>query len=414
MKTGDYMLSMANKIYSILIGLLSSVFYIRYLGLEYKGTYSYIGEVAGILTILLTLGLHQSYAYQYRRHGIAVRPWYGRVFLTQFAVLCVLCASVCLIGRQDPLLVMIVCQLPVMTLRSEMESVMLVENVRAYLISDMVFKTVLCALYLILWLFCPVSIWAMILPVLVLRLLECVYWMHISRLRPGRPDPAFWTEILRFGFLPMLSSLLITFNYTLDILFLKHMGTAAELSLYTLAALIINYVWTIPNAFKEVLTSRVARADDEASVRLCIKSSVLLTLFTLVVFAAVGRPLMAMVFGAEFAPAWQVTLILFIGAFPMILYKMTGVVFMTEGKRMLFFLPLFISACVNALANLWAVLRFGMYGAAWASVLSYSLCGCLFLFLYCRDRHTRARDYLLITKADLAAMRDILRPAPQK
>ena len=53
MKTGDYMLSMANKIYSILIGLLSSVFYIRYLGLEYKGTYSYIGEVAGILTILI-------------------------------------------------------------------------------------------------------------------------------------------------------------------------------------------------------------------------------------------------------------------------------------------------------------------------------------------------------------------------
>ena len=85
-----------------------------------------------------------------------------------------------------------------------------------------------------------------------------------------------------------------------------------------------------------------------------------------------------------------------------------GVVFMTEGKRTLFFVPLLISACTNALANLWAIPRWGMYGAAWASVLSYSLCGCLFLGLYCRFRHTRAGEYLLISGTDLTSMRALL------
>jgi len=407
MKTSDYALSMTNKVFSILIGLLSSVFYIRYLGIEYKGTYSYIGEFAAVVTILLTLGLHQSYAWQYRQGLKDRRGAYGCVFALQFLLLSVLCAVLCLANR-DMLFVLIASQLPVLVLRSELESVMLVENLRAYLIGDMVFKTVLCGLYFILWRFFPVNLAFLVYPVLAVRFLECLYWVRAAHLRPGKADPKFLCQILRFGFLPMLSLLLVTFNYTLDIFFLKRLGTDRELSIYTLSALIINYVWVIPNAFKEVLTSKFARANDEEAVRLCVKCPAILTLIVLVAFALVGKPLISLVFGDAFSPAWQVTLILFVGAFPMILYKMMGVVFLTEGKRMLYFMPLLISAAVNAAANLYAIPRFGMYGAALSSVLSYSLCGCLFLFLYCREKQVRAKDYILPTRADLKAMRDML------
>ncbi|MBQ8136728.1 MAG: hypothetical protein IJ174_04765, partial [Clostridia bacterium] len=342
MKMSDYTLSMANKFFSILIGLLSSVFYIRYLGIEFKGTYSYIGEVAGVATILLTLGLHQSYAWQYRQGLADRRGAYGRVFAWQFLILTVLCAILCICFRADALFVLIVCQLPVLVLRSELESVMLVENLRAYLISDMVFKSVLCILYFILWRFFPVSLAYLVYPVLTIRFLECIFWIRAARLRLGKADPAFLRAILRFGFLPMLSLLLVTFNYTLDIFFLKQLGTAEELSVYTLSALIINYVWVIPNAFKEVLTSKFARANDEDAVRLCVKCPALLTVFVLIAFALVGKPLIGLIFGEAFSSAWQVTLILFIGAFPMILYKMMGVVFLTEGKRILYFVPLLI------------------------------------------------------------------------
>ncbi len=413
---GDYLLSVAGKLSSAVLGLVSSVFYIRYLGIILKGQYSYINEVASILAIVFSFGMHQSYARQTRMGGGNLPGRYGRIWFCQFVLLLAaaggLSAAVPALGG-DRGIWMILLQVPFLVVMTQTESMAMVENVRACIIADMVFKTCLTGLYFALWRFAPVSLAYLILPVQGLRLVKSACLAAVSgvRLRGERPfvDRALLKEILSFGLLPMLSTLLITFNYTLDILFLKEMGTPEELSLYTLAALIINYVWLLPDAFKDVLYSRVARADSETEVRISIKGSVCLVLVCCAGFALAGRWALGIVFGPEYLPAWRIVMILFIGAVSMIYYKMLGVVLITEGRTGIYFAIMLASVLVNAVSNLALIPVWGMTGAAWSSVLSYTLCGILFLYAYCRLKQKHPRDYLLPDPQEGRRILEILR-----
>ena len=399
-KKDDYLLSAFGKAASAALGVVSSAFYIRYLGLSLKGEYSYINEVASILAIVFSLGLHQSYPRQTRLGEKGLPGRYGRIYLCQFALLMGFAGALSALAesRGGEGLWMILLQVPFLVLMTQTDCMAMVENIRGYVLTDLCFKVCLTGLYFALWRFAPVDLKYLILPVQGLRLVKSLVLTALSGARPPRQslreDRALFRQALSFGFLPMLSTLLVTFNYTLDILFLKSMGTAEELSLYTLAALIINYVWMIPDAFKEVLYSRVARGESETEVRISIRGSVALVLLCGGAFALAGRPVLAWVFGAEFLPAWNLVLILFIGAVSMIYYKMLGVVLITEGRTGVYFGILLSSVLLNAVSNLLMIPRFGMIGAAWSSVLSYTLCGALFLCCYCRIKKRSVRAYL--------------------
>ena len=89
----DYLLSAAGKAASAVLGVVSSAFYIRYLGLSLKGDYAYINEVASILAIVFSLGLHQSYLRQTRLGTSGLPGRYGRIYLCVFFVLLALCGA---------------------------------------------------------------------------------------------------------------------------------------------------------------------------------------------------------------------------------------------------------------------------------------------------------------------------------
>ncbi len=411
----DYLLSAAGKAASAVLGVVSSAFYIRYLGLSLKGEYSYINEVASILAIVFSLGLHQSYLRQTRLGTSGLPGRYGRIYLCVFFVLLALCGALSALaeGLGGKGTWMILMQVPFLVLMTQTDSMAMVENIRGYVGVDLVFKVCLTGLYFALWRFAPVDLRYLVLPVQLFRLVKSAALMKVSNVRLPRENLREDRDLLRqavsFGFLPMLSTLLVTFNYTLDILFLKRLGTPEELSLYTLAALIINYVWMIPDAFKEVLYSRVARGDSEMEVRISIRGSVALVLLCWGGFALLGRPVIRWIFGAEFLPAWRVVLILFIGAVSMIYYKMLGVVLVTEGRTGVYFAILLASVLLNAVSNLYWIPRRGMIGAAWSSVLSYTLCGVLFLWAYCRLKNKSPWMYLWPAPDERAWIRAALR-----
>ena len=391
-KISDVTLGLVNKGYSIIIGLVSSVFYIRYLGIENKGTWSYLNEIAAVAAIVGTMGLNQSYALMRRKKGNVVSD-YKSLFFWQFILLTVLCGALSLsIGNN--ILVLAVMQIPPLVLKTETETMVQIERIRLFEIGDMVSKGILLCVYIVLWRFFPVRLLYLFIPVVALRVAESAVYFALLPGKTGRVNGAFLRETLSFGFVPMLSALLVTFNYSLDIFFLRAMGTAEELSLYTIAALIMNYVWMLPNAFKEVLLSRMARRDDRSALALSIRCSLILTFCCLCGFALIGKWALGLLFGEAFRAAYPVTLVLFIGAFPMIYYKMLGVVFLAEGRTRAYFLVLLLSVMLNTVSNIICIPRFGMYGAAISSVVSYSACGFLFVFIYAKYKKEPLHSWL--------------------
>lgn len=409
----DYGLSLFNKAYSILIGIVSSAFYVRYLGLEYKGVYSYINEVATIIGLVINLGIYQSYPFFYRKKGNNIFESYADIFVTQFLLYVSISVIVGAFFHNNMIIKLICLQLPFFVLKTQLENIVIVENIKLYMWAEMALKTLIALINMILWLIAPTHVSYVVLTVALTNFLISIVYLKGLHYRFSwrylKPDLSFFKEVAIFGIYPMLSALLMTLNYSVDIIFLEHLSTPNELSLYSVAAVLINYVWLIPNAFKEVLISKIAKSDSDDQVSFSCRISLLITLICLIGFAIAGRTVVYIVFGTDFTECYLVTLVLFIGAFSMIFFKMLGVVFVAEGRQKEYFIILLISVIVNLISNFLLIPIWGMYGAAFASVASYSVCGIAFLCKYCTWKKENPLNYILIKSNDIVAFRAIIK-----
>lgn len=408
----DYTLSLFNKVYSILIGVVSSAFYIRYLGIQYKGTYSYINEIATILGLILNFGIYQSYPFYYRKYGNKIYEKYIGIFLRQFIIYSVIFDAIALIFYNRSTIFLIFIQLSALVLKTQLDNVILVEKLHLYMWADMAVKTILAIIYFLLWRFAPVSVSYVVYSVALTNIAVSIAYLLGTRVSIkscwNSYDKNFSIEVFKFGFYPMLSALLMILNYSVDIIFLRFMGENRQLSLYSVAAVIINYVWVIPNAFKEVLTARVAREDSDERVAASCRISLYITAIILVGFALLGKIAIKIVFGNDFIDCYGVTLVLFIGAFSMIFFKMLGVVFVAEGRQKEYFIILLISVIANVIANYILIPIWGMYGAAIASIASYTVCGFTFLRRYCKWKNTNIGHYIF-ARNDLNLVKGLVR-----
>ena len=405
----DYGLSLLGKVLSIVIGLLSSIFYIRYLGIEFKGEYSYINEISSIAALILNFGIYQSYPYYYRRLKQEVYAKYVKIFSTQFVVYSIIVMTLFFLPNNTLVVKLVLIQIPVLVLKTQLDNIVLIERFRLFVIMDIIYKSALCLFYFFLWLFADSSLIYMVIGVTIINLVFCeLYLLFTRRIKLEFKldiDVAFLKDVIKFGFFPMLSALLLTLNYSADIIFLRILGDSKELSLYSTAAIVINYVWIFPNAFKDVLIGQVARKYDENRVAFSVKISLFITMIVFIVFLILGKLAIRIVFGKDFIGCYEIILVLFLGTFSMIFFKMFGTVFVTEGKRVLYFVILLISVIANLIANYVLIPILGMYGAGISSVVSYDICGIAFLIAYCRYKKTKISQYFIFTRKDIAEIK---------
>ena len=211
----------------------------------------------------------------------------------------------------------------------------LIENIRLSLWLN-VFNgmlTAICYIALFFWA-SPNVLYVVLLTVTVDIITILIYCIKLGEIpKIWEIDIPLFKSVLRFGFIPMLSGLLATINYSIDIIFLKQIGIPEELSLYSLAASIVNYVWLIPDAFKSVLFSKSAKSFDVDSIEFSSQISISFIFFCFIGFAFAGKPVVKMVYGADFAGSYGPTLLLIAGAFSMSIYKIIGIVLFSQGKR---------------------------------------------------------------------------------
>lgn len=403
----DFVYSLASKGYTILVGVIASAFLTRYLGLTQRGEYAFVVQVSSVLVLASDLGVSQTYSYFYRQYNGSILRRFLDMFLRQF-VLYLLVAGVVGLLVDDPAYAYACMLVPFGVLRLRMDSAVAVEQLRLFMKLHRVTITGTAIGYAFLFGARQYVGVSLLYPVLITVALNaaCTF-VYIRSLRAGRfsvgVTRGLTTEVVRYSWLPMLSVLLVSLNYSVDVLLLRYLGSPVELSLYAVAAGITAYVMFIPDAFKDVLTSRVARSDDTGAVNLAMRLSVASVSLVILCFALLGRPLLATLYGREFAAAWGVALILLIGGFFMIFYKMIGVLLLAEGQRGFYFAVLASSVTVNIAANLVAIPAWGMYGAALSSLVSYSMCGGAFLVWYLKTRNIALSEAVVLELGELTA-----------
>lgn len=407
----DFMLNLLNKIYVVLIGLGSSILLARYLGVESRGEYSYIIQVVSIVTIVLNIGMHQSYSYFYRQNKDNLFQKYSSIFISQFLLNVVLALGV-ILYTNNYILVYVLLLIPFSVLAQQLESIMTVENIRKkikinYLVNFL--KFVLLSFLLIF-----INEKTLMYPILILIALYIVtFFFYLKSLKVRSLikifNRSFLVKVISFGWIPMLTALLISLNYSVDIILLKHLSNSYNLGIYSIATGLITYFWLIPDSFKEVLVSRVARSESLHSTLLSIKVSFLFLFIVITSFALVGDFAVTLMYGKEYSESYKVTLILSLGTFSMIFYKMFGVILLAEGKRYVYFFNLLVSVILNVILNLMLIPKFGMYGAAISTVFSYNVCGILFLSYFIKSKGVLLKEVFFLSESNKEQLRKIIR-----
>lgn len=393
----------------MLIGVVSSAFSTRFLGVVNKGTYAYITQISKISVILCNLGVYQSYSYNYKKYGKETLKKYSDICFLQFLVFAVLAGVVCAVSKNFAI-VMAALLIPFNMIKAQYENIVLVENMRLRMFLHVFNQVLLTVCYAVLYFTADSNVMYIVLLTVFVDAFTVVFYLCRLHYIPKiwQVDWALLKQVLKFGFIPMLSLLLTRVNYSVDIFFLEHLGSAQELGQYSFAATIIEYVWMLPDAFKEVLFSKSAKKFDRKNISLAVKISLGSMLCCLVGFAVLGKFLITLVYGSEFLPSYGIVLILIIGALPMAMFKLLGIVLVSQGKRGMHFTALAVSAVVNIIANFYAVPLYGMYGAAWASVISYTICGLFLTVYFCRLYSFSLTELMLPTKADIAGLKKIV------
>lgn len=402
----QYVFSLFTKGLMVILGMLNSVFINRFLGPELKGQYSYILNIVNIAVLFLNLGIYQSYPYfKRKKEENNLSKFIDSIYYQFF--LYMLIALLLSVFYRDVTLIISFTLIPLMTLTKQVGFVALVENTNMRNLintgSQLFYTILLFGIFLsapqnILFIFISLYIKDIIL----------ILWLKYKfkfKFSFSKPDFKFIWETIKFGLFPMLTSILVTLNYQLDVILLRAFVDFEQIGFYTVGVGLANKVWVIPDAFKDVLFSKTSKGDPIKDIAFSVKLNLVIGMIFILFIVLLGRPVLYILYGAEYLPAYAITAIISIGLLPMMLFKLINPLFIAKGKQKLAFIILLSSVILNAVANVILIPIFGINGAGIASVMSYFLSGFWFGHAYKKMFDLNWADIILFNKDDVKAVK---------
>ena len=410
--SNDYVFTIFTKVMAVFIGLIASSYSNRFLGPELKGQLGQINSLLSIVAVTANFGLYQPYP-SYKRQGAAdTLDRFLRIFMLQFiayTALGVLGATVC-----DSFQLTAVCLLaPIQVLANQLSFMIMVEDVKFKNVIFFTARITNTVITILAFYTMERTIMVSLALIVVGDLITVVLaLMRMRRLpHPLRADLRFAARIVPFGFVSMLTTLMLTLNYRVDTLMMGYMFSIpdAEIGFYTLGVSLSEYGWLIPDAFREVLFSRTAKDDAIGEVTMSMKVNLYLTLAMIAGILLLGRPVIALLAGVEYLPAYPVTVLLMAGIIPMSYFKIIGTLLLAQGKKYVYLGMLTVSVVFNILVNMVTIPLWGKMGAAAASVASYAVAGGCFLMYYLRSYNIPVRDVFLFRPEEIARLKGMLK-----
>ena len=413
----EYAFSIISKVIGVLIGFLYSVIYSRYFGADLRGVAAIITNYIGLLYIFLCMGMYQ--AYPYYRKGLSddeVENYY-RGFINDsfglFFVYLTVAVVLSLAINFDTIYKVVILLLPTEFLIKQLNYVVLIENPKLRNLTGLKLNLFELIFTILLAIFVPVNYAVCIIFIVTKQIVYLIFAIqnlkiNIFSIRPGLSSNII--KFMKFGFIPMISTLLLTANYKIDVLMLGQFNnvTMSEVGIYSLGVQLAERVWMIPDALKDILLSKLSKGKSEKEVAKVIRISLPIMAVFVVGILLLGQPFIIFVYGAEYAGAYQVTIQILFGVICMVFFKMINSYYIVEGRRMLSFIMLSITTVANVILNALFISKFGMPGAALASLISYVLCGAMFVITFLHITNMPLSELFFIKKSDIQMIKDKL------
>lgn len=412
-----YIFSVLAKIFSVFAGLAYTILLNRYLGVSLKGELAVVQNYISILSVILCLGIYQAYPY-YKKNAISeaarkkVYIDFINFTLALFLIylgISVICLLILDISWTAQLTIGL---MSIAFMIKQFEFLVLIERskIRNILniclnIFDIFFVGLLyvCTdanyFYAALFLICQQSFYV---------LLAC-WGLRVSfkDIRPCFPKESI--KYIKFGILPMLTTLMLTFNYKIDIIMLEKLEiSSAQIGIYSVGTFLAEKIWLIPDTLKDILLSRLAAGKKADEVALVSRMSATITLACVFCMILLGKPFIYLCYGEEYMGAYKVMIVVLIGVLAMVYYKMIYSYNVINKKQIRNFIMLAVSAVINIILNLILIPPLGNMGAGVASLISYIICGALFIITFSIETKIAIYNLLFIKISDLKRVKKLL------
>jgi O-antigen/teichoic acid export membrane protein len=406
-----YIFSVFSKINVIFFTIIGSIVISRYLGPSLRGEYSYSINYISIISLILSFSLTKAIPYFQRKYGESVYQEFINLSYIQTLFFLVVSAAAALIFN-DNVLTLILFFSVFSQFYNQISYIAIIKNINFKNLITVIDTFIYTILLIVLVFISPFDklllVYFMYFFKIIIGMTAYLYYYKIYP-RKVKLNLKRIIEMYKFSFFPMISALLITFNYKIDIIILKQFETFYNIGLYSLAVTIASMLWIIPDAFKDVLFNKTSKNDSISSIVFSIKFNLYLSIFAIFGFILLGSQFVSILYGSEFIDSTKIIIMLLIGSVPMIFFKMINTLYIAKGKQLLATLVLFISVVLNIILNYQLIPKYSIEGAAIASVISYSVCGTVFLYTFCKDYSLKISDLILLNKQDFTRFKKIFR-----
>lgn len=408
----EYIFSVVSKFLGVLIAIIYSIFYNRYLGASLKGEAAIIMNYISIISSVLCLGMYQAYPFYRKKEQNVFHDFINN--MTSFYML-LLAASVIIAGFVKSFDINIRVALVIVPIQAyirHINYVVTIENPRLRNISSIIINLVDLFVVSAMWIFTAATYNYLVLILIVQTVINLI--VSYSNLKTGLKCFKFTLALIpkyaKFGFIPMITLFLMTLNYRVDILMLERTSFIAknQIGIYSVGVSLAEKVWLIPDAVKDILLSKLCKGKGGEEVAKVIRLNLAIAILAVVFVALISKPFVALVYGSEYVGADVITTIMLTGIIGMIFYKMVYSYNISQGKRLVNLIFLGVAATANVIGNIILIPIMGIYGAALTSVVSYMLCGICFLIYFHHVSHVPYWQMLFVQRSDFVMIKRFL------
>lgn len=407
----DYVFSIFVKIMMLVVGVLHSAFLARFLGVELKGISATITSTVALFQVVITCGIHQAYAY-FKREDKSNR--FTGIFLNNvyflYAALFALAAVGAFVCRSvmPTKYIFVLLLTPLYAYEMVISYVYLIENPlrkNFWSLFSSVFETVFI---LLLWVTVKPNLFYMILAISMATLIKAVAATVNLRVKVDLTQISirFIGKMLRFGILPMLALILTVMNSKIDVLMMDWSPaiTSAAIGLYSVGYGFADKILSIPDAIREILLSHLVAGKSEQEVARVTRLSFFFCVVMASGFALLGKPMLHILYGSEYAGAYRVLVIASFGTGFMVFLKMISQYNVVNKRQLANLLMLAVSVVTNIVFNLILMPIYGIEGAAMASFIGHFVCALCFVLYFVKATKVRPTELLIPKKEDFSLL----------
>ncbi len=388
------------RIVILILSFLISWISARYLGVTLKGEYSYLITLCGFMWTILDLGVYRSYPYIVRKRPDEVQTLFGWTIITMFFEIVVMTSIGVafldfwnkLIGYQlSPVkIIFLVMFVSLNKAFMQLQAIYMgmnrvLENSISHFLISVVFFILLLIGY-----FALIDVDRIdILLLFNLIGLACSVLYLAFRNRWGNWYKELNIKTIKlfysYGFRVFLSSLFIMLLIRADIVLIKHFLDFSEVGIYSLAAHIVDFIQIASNLVGGLLFVKLSDIEDDISKWLLLKKTLLIFFFFITLanlgFGLIGKPVMQIMFGADFVPVYYVYFWLMPAAYGLSFGSLFNNYLNSKGFPIISIILPAIALVLNITLNMLLIPTMGINGAALATSISYFLWFLLIVYL---------------------------------